>query len=103
MFFIQLIIYFSLLYSFILCEIHIKIKGEGVNILFVGMSNSKEMCVTKRSGELQEIAFDKILTRVKKLGKEEWVSYISTGGGALLESLEGKVLPGVFALTDEYN
>jgi ribonucleoside-diphosphate reductase alpha subunit len=34
------------------------------------MSTSKEMCVTKRSGELQEIAFDKILTRVKKLGKE---------------------------------
>ena len=34
------------------------------------MAQSKEMCVLKRSGELQEISFDKILTRVKKLGKE---------------------------------
>ena len=35
---------------------------------------SKEMCVTKRSGELQEIAFDKILARVKKVGKEGNIS-----------------------------
>ena len=34
------------------------------------MNESKEMCVTKRSGELQEVSFDKILTRVKKVGKE---------------------------------
>ena len=33
-------------------------------------SETKEMCVTKRSGNLEEISFDKILTRVKKLGKE---------------------------------
>ena len=34
------------------------------------MENSNEMRVTKRSGELQEVAFDKILERVKKLGQE---------------------------------
>ena len=39
------------------------------------------------------------IAALKKLGKEEWVGYISTGGGALLESLEGKTLPGVKALT----
>ena len=38
------------------------------------------------------------IAALKKLGKEEWVGYISTGGGALLESLEGKTLPGVKAL-----
>ncbi len=38
------------------------------------------------------------IAALKKLGKEEWVGYISTGGGALLESLEGKILPGVKAL-----
>ncbi len=41
------------------------------------------------------------IAALKKLGKEDWVSYISTGGGALLESLEGKTLPGVKALLNE--
>jgi phosphoglycerate kinase len=35
---------------------------------------------------------------VAKFGFEEKVSYVSTGGGALLEYFEGKVLPGVHAL-----
>jgi ribonucleotide reductase alpha subunit len=34
------------------------------------MDSSTEMRVTKRNGELQDIAFDKILERVKKLGQE---------------------------------
>ena len=34
------------------------------------MDSSTEMRVTKRNGELQEVAFDKILERVKKLGQE---------------------------------
>jgi len=34
------------------------------------MDNITEMRVTKRNGELQEVAFDKILERVKKLGQE---------------------------------
>ena len=34
------------------------------------MSGDRDMRVTKRYGELEDIAFDKILTRVKKLGKE---------------------------------
>ena len=37
---------------------------------------------------------------IEKLGLEKRISHISTGGGASLEYLEGKVLPGVAALDD---
>ena len=38
------------------------------------MSETKEMRVKKRCGTLQEIQFDKILTRVKKIGEEAGIS-----------------------------
>ncbi len=37
---------------------------------------------------------------INNLGYGDKVSYVSTGGGALLEYMEGKVLPGVAALED---
>lgn len=38
---------------------------------------------------------------INKFGMADKVSYISTGGGALLEAIEGKVLPGVAAIKGE--
>ncbi|MBE8715421.1 phosphoglycerate kinase [Sphingobacterium hungaricum] len=37
---------------------------------------------------------------ISKFGMTEHVSYVSTGGGALLEYMEGKTLPGVKAIED---
>lgn len=38
------------------------------------------------------------VSAVKQFGFENKVSYVSTGGGAMLESLEGKTLPGIAAI-----
>jgi phosphoglycerate kinase len=40
------------------------------------------------------------LAALAATGLSDRVSYISTGGGAMLEYLEGQVLPGIAAIQD---
>jgi phosphoglycerate kinase len=37
---------------------------------------------------------------VTQMGFADKVSYVSTGGGAMLEAMEGKILPGVAAIME---
>ena len=50
------------------------------------------------SGALTIVGGGDTDTAIHKTGKSDKISYISTGGGAFLELLEGKILPGVAAL-----
>ena len=50
------------------------------------------------SGALSIVGGGDTDTAIHKTGKSDKISYISTGGGAFLELLEGKTLPAVAAL-----
>ena len=56
------------------------------------------IAASTKKGSFSLVGGGDSVAAVKQFAMEDQVSYVSTGGGAMLESLEGKTLPGIAAI-----
>ena len=61
---------------------------------------AKAVAESTRNGAFSLIGGGDSVAAIKKFNLQDQVSFISTGGGAMLEGLEGKILPGIKALSE---
>ncbi|KAJ8901866.1 hypothetical protein NDN08_004071 [Rhodosorus marinus] len=95
------------------CELFSKVVKESKTIVWNGpagvfefeafskgtLATMEAVVAATEDGAISIIGGGDTATAAKKFGTESKVSHVSTGGGASLELLEGKVLPGVDALS----